>query len=387
MRVAIVGCGFVADYYLRTLPNYPELEIAGVMDLQPDQANRFSAFYGLPVYSTFEKLLADRSVEIVLNLTNPHSHFEVSKACLEAGKHVYSEKPLAMVFEEAEALVRLAEKQGLYITSAPCNVLGETAQTIWQALRLNDIGKVRLVYAELDDGLVHRMRYAHWRSESGTPWPYKDEFEVGCTMEHAGYYVTWLTAFFGPAKKVTSFASSLIPDKQTEVPLDIVSPDFSVACIEFLSGVVARLTCSVVAPHDHALHIIGDEGELSTEECWNYGAPVYIRRRNKLSSLAERFRLLSPLRKFANRNRRYPLVRKSNYRHRYECDAHQMDFARGVGELAAAITEKRQCRLSANYALHVNEIVLTIQSPQLMGSPRTLTSSFEPMTPMPWARL
>ncbi len=387
MRVAIVGCGFVADYYLRTLPNYPELEIAGVMDLEPQRANRFSAFYGLPVYSTFEKLLADHSVEIVLNLTNPHSHFEVSKACLEAGKHVYSEKPLAMVFEEAEELVRLAEKQGLYITSAPCNVLGETAQTIWQALRLNDIGKVRLVYAELDDGLVHRMRYAHWRSESGTPWPYKDEFEVGCTMEHAGYYVTWLTAFFGPAKKVTSFASSLIPDKQTEVLLDIISPDFSVACIEFLSGVVARLTCSVVAPHDHALHIIGDEGELSTQECWNYGAPVYIRRRNKLSSLAERFRLLSPLRKFANRNRRYPLVRKSNYRHRYECDAHQMDFARGVGELAAAITEKRRCRLSANYALHVNEIVLTIQFPERMGSPRTLTSSFEPMTPMPWARL
>ncbi len=387
MRVAIVGCGFVADYYLRTLPNYPELEVAGVMDLDPERANRFSAFYGLPVYSTFEKLLADPSVEIVLNLTNPHSHFEVSKACLEAGKHVYSEKPLAMVFEEAEQLVRLAEKQGLYITSAPCNVLGETAQTIWQALRLNDIGKVRLVYAELDDGLVHRMRYGHWRSESGTPWPYKDEFEVGCTMEHAGYYVTWLTAFFGPAKKVTSFASSLIPDKQTELPLDVVSPDFSVACIEFPSGVVARLTCSIVAPHDHALHIIGDEGELSTEECWNYDAPVYIRRRNKLSSLAERFRLLSPLRKFANRNRRYPLVRKANYRHRYECDSHQMDFARGVGELAAAITEKRQCRLSANYALHVNEIVLTIQFPQLMGSPRTLTSSFEPMTPMPWARL
>jgi predicted dehydrogenase len=387
MRIAIIGCGFVADYYLRTLPNYPELEVAGVMDQEPERADRFSAFYELPVYRTLEELLADHSVEIVLNLTNPRSHFEVSKACLEAGKHVYSEKPLAMVFEEAEELVRLAEQQGLYITSAPCNILGETAQTIWQALRLTDIGKVRLVYAELDEGLVHRMRYAHWLSESGTPWPYKDEFEVGCTMEHAGYYVTWLTAFFGPAKKVTSFASCLIPDKQTEVPLDVVSPDFSVACIEFLSGVVARLTCSGVAPHDHRLHIIGDEGELVTEECWNYGAPVYIRRRNKLSSLAERFRLLSPLRKFANRHRRYPLVRKANYRHRYECEAHQMDFARGVAELAAAITEQRRCRMSANYALHVNEIVLTMQSPQQMGSPRTLISSFEPMAPMPWAQL
>jgi predicted dehydrogenase len=387
VRIAIVGCGFVADYYLKTLPNYPELEVAGVMDLDPDRASRFSTFYGLSVYGTLDELLADPKVEIVLNLTNPRSHFEVSKACLRADKHVYSEKPLAMIFEEAEALVRLAEQKGLYITSAPCNVLGETAQTVWQALRLNTIGKVRLAYAELNDGLVHRMRYAHWRSDSGTPWPYKDEFEVGCTMEHAGYYVTWLTAFFGPAKKVTSFASCLIPDKKTEVPLEVVSPDFSVACIEFFSGMVARLTCSLVAPHDHSLHIIGDEGELLTKECWNYGAPVYIRRCSKLSFLAERFRLLSPLRNIASQSRRYPLVREARYRYRYECDAHQMDFARGVSELAAAITEQRPCRMSADYALHVNEIVLTIQSPLQMGSPRTLTSSFEPIAPMPWAQL
>lgn len=84
-------------------------------------------------------------------------------------------------------------------------------------------------------------------SPSGAPWPYKDEFEVGCTLEHAGYYVTWLAAFFGPAKSVTSFAGCQIPDKGTDGPLEVLAPDFAVGCIEFACSVAARVTCSIVA--------------------------------------------------------------------------------------------------------------------------------------------
>jgi predicted dehydrogenase len=242
MRIAIVGCGFVADYYLKTLPNYPELEIAGVTDRVKSRIEHFSAYHKVPTYESVQALLADPSVELVLNLTNPRSHYEVSKAALESGKHVYSEKPLAMAMPEAEELVKLADAKGLLISSAPCSLLGETAQTLWKALREQKVGQVRLVYAEMDDGLVHRMPYKSWISESGIPWPYKDEFEVGCTLEHAGYYVTWLTAFFGPAETVTAFSACLVPDKQTDVALEVNAPDFSVACIKFASGVVARLT-------------------------------------------------------------------------------------------------------------------------------------------------
>ena len=277
MRVAFVGCGFVADYYASTLPNYPELELVGVMDREAGRATKFAQHWKLPVvYPTLQALLDDRSVELVLNLTNPRSHFEVSKACLLAGRHVYSEKPLATIFGEAEELVRLAEEKGLHLSSAPCNVLGESAQTAWKALREGAIGKVRLVYAELDDGLIHRMRYTKWINPSGAPWPYKDEFEVGCTLEHAGYYITWLAAFFGPARSVSTFAACQIRDKGTE--LDVLAPDFAVGCIEFASGVVARLTCSIIAPHDHALRVFGDEGVLSVKECWDYCCPVHIKR-------------------------------------------------------------------------------------------------------------
>jgi predicted dehydrogenase len=126
---------------------------------------------------------------------------------------VYSEKPLAMDLDQAKELVGLAESNGLLIVSAPCNLLGETAQTMWKVLRDQSLGTVRVVYAELEDGMVPRMPYRKWKSVSGLPWPYKDEFEVGCTLEHAGYYLSWLAAWFGPATTVTSFASIRLPDK------------------------------------------------------------------------------------------------------------------------------------------------------------------------------
>src|SRR5262249_49461000 len=159
------------------------------------------------VAQTLRDVLDDPRVELVANLTNPSSHYEVSKAALEAGKHVYSEKPLAMDLDQARELVAIARAKRLHVTSAPCSVLGESAQTLWKSLRHGAIGKPRLVLAELEDGPVHLMRPQTWASDSGAPWPYKDEFEVGCTLEHAGYYITWFVAFFGPARSVTSFST------------------------------------------------------------------------------------------------------------------------------------------------------------------------------------
>jgi predicted dehydrogenase len=374
MRIAIVGCGFVADYYISTLRDYPQLAIAGVMDRNPDRATHFAAYHQLSIYPNLAALLEDTSVELVLNLTNPRSHFEVSQACLEAGKHVYSEKPLAMNFEEAQSLVDLAQRKGLYLSCAPCNLLSETAQTLWKALREKVVGPVRVVYAEMDDGLLHKMPYRQWQSNSGTPWPAKDEFEVGCTLEHAGYYITWFAAFFGPITALTAFASCQISDKQTDEALEPNNaPDFSVACLQFGSGVVARLTCSIVAPHDHALTIVGDEGLLYTKDCWFYNSPVFVRR----SLTLRRKTFWNPL------AQKYPLVRSSQQRQKTK-KGQQMDYARGVAELVDAIENQRPCRLGAEFSLHVNEVVLAIQN-ATSGVSYQPKTTFAPIEPMPWA--
>jgi predicted dehydrogenase len=374
MRIGIIGCGFVADYYIKTLPLHPELELVGVTDKDERRIENFSKHHSAPTYDSVASLLADPKVDIVLNLTNPRSHYSVSKAALEAGKHVYSEKPLAMAMPEAQELVDLAEAKDLHLSSAPCSLLGEAAQTLWKALREKVVGKVYLVYAEMDDGLVHRMPYQQWKSESGIAWPYKDEFEVGCTLEHAGYYVTWLTAFFGPAQTVTAFSSCLVTDKETDVELSPSdTPDFSVACIKFASGVVARLTCGIVAPHDHELKIIGEKGVLGIHDCWFYGDPVYVRRIMRI----RRKVFMSPIKQ------KYPLVRKPpQFKYR---GAQQMDFSRGVAEMAAAIRENRPNRLGAQFSLHNNELVLAIQNAFETGGCQQLTTTFDPVSPMPWA--
>jgi predicted dehydrogenase len=400
MRVAIVGCGFVADYYVRSLSAHPGLELVGVTDRDAERAERFARYYSLSRYESLDELLVDPRVEIILNLTNPSSHYEVSKQALLAGKHVYSEKPMAMHFDEATELVELAEGRRLQISSAPCSLLGETAQTMWKALREERVGPVRLVYAELDDGLVHKMPYKVWRSESGTPWPYEDEFEVGCTLEHAGYYLTWLAAFFGPVEWITAFSSCLVPDKilkpsptgrgQGEGGLPNAgspspqpspagrgsTPDFSVACLKFSSGMVARLTCSIVAPHDHAITIVGDGGIITTKDCWYYRSKVYVRRLLTIRRKA----LLSPFKK------KYPMAKsgfRSSFRHK---GSQQMDFARGVAELAEAIEQGRKPRLSARFSLHVLEATLAIQNALDNSATYRMTTTFDPIEPMPWAK-
>ncbi len=374
-KIAIIGCGFVADYYLKTLQSYSELKIAGVYDWKKTRAENFAQYHRVPIYTSLEELLEDQDVTLVVNLTNPKSHYEITLACLKANKHVYSEKPLAMEMEQAEKLVDFAEQQGLYLASAPCNLLSQAAQTMWKALREEVVGKVYLVYAEMDDGLIHKMPYKSWVSESGIPWPYIDEFEVGCTLEHAGYYLSWLPAFFGRAESVTAFGSTQIKDKETDIALEIDSPDFSVACIKFASGVVARLTCSIIAPHDHSLRIFGEDGIISIQDCWFYNSPVHIRRMFNL----RRKRFISPIKqKYKLKNQQF---KKFNYR-----AAFQMDFARGIVEMVDAARENRPCRLSARYSLHVNELTLAIHNARQTNGTYQIKSSFEPIEPMSWAK-
>jgi predicted dehydrogenase len=379
MNLAIVGCGFVADYYLATLPLHPELHVLGVTDKLPERADLISGSYGVPKYASLSDALADSRVELIVNLTNPHSHYEVSKAALLAGKHVYSEKPLAMEMTQARELVELAESRGLSVASAPCSLLGETAQTLWKALRDGIPGTVRVVYAEMDDGMVPLMPYKKWKSASGTPWPYKDEFEVGCTMEHAGYCLSWLAAWFGPALTVTSFASVQFPGKLPNEMLETLAPDFSVACIQFVSGVVARLTCSILAPRDHSIKIVGDQGILYTNDSWNYRSPVFSRR---MVTIRRRM-FLNPLR----RSHSLPPAPFGKPKTK---GAQSMDFARGPAELAASVRENRPSRLSPRFSLHVNELALAIHSAHgldsTLGSTYRMTTTFDPIEPMPWSK-
>ena len=147
------------------------------------------------------------------------------------------------------------------------------------------------------------------------------------------------------------------------------------ACLKFASGVVARLTCSIVAPHDHGLTIVGDQGIITTKDCWYYRSLVYIRRLVTI----RRKTFLWPWK------RKYPMA-KSGLLWRYKRKgSQQMDFGRGVAEMAAAIRERRTCRLSARFSLHVLEVTLAIQNALEHSTTYQVATTFDPVEPMPWA--
>lgn len=377
--IAIVGCGYVADSYRHCLAHHPEaLRLAGVYDRDPERLAAFRACWGDRVYPSLDALLGDETVRIVVNLTDPENHAPVTSAALAAGKHVYTEKPLGMTTTEAAALRDAASAAGLRIAAAPCNLLGEASQTLWAAIRAGRIGRPVLVYAELDDGMVHRASHQAWVSRSGRVWPARGEFETGCTYEHAGYVVTMLAAMFGPVRRVTAFSALLIPDKRLDPPLTHVAPDFSVGLLEFDGGVVARLTNSIVAPYDHRLRIVGEEGTLDLVEPWDYASRVTLRK-PALSRLARLIERKAP----ALGGERLKPVRATPFRGGNGVPT--MDFMRGVAELADAIRENRPHRLDADFAVHIAEVTEMLQHPERFGRPAAVRSTFAPIAPMGWA--
>jgi predicted dehydrogenase len=378
--IAIVGCGYVADSYRHCLPLHAgALDLVGVWDRDPQRLAAYRACWDDPAFSGLEEALSDRRVQIVVNLTDPENHAAVTQAAIAAGKHVYTEKPLAMTTAQATDLRDRARAAGVRIGAAPCNLLGEAAQTLWKAVRDGRIGRPVLAYAELDDGMVHRANYKTWVSRSGRVWPARGEFETGCTFEHAGYALTVLAGMFGPVRRVTSFAALLIADKKAEPPLPHPAPDFSVGMLEFDHGVVARLTNSIVAPYEHRFRIVGEDGALDIREPWDYSCPVVLRRpaEGRISRILER--------RFGGLGgRRVPHVRATPFRGGRGKPT--MDFARGIAELAAAIRDNRRSRLDEDFAVHVTEVTEVLQYPERFERPHVVRSAFAPIEPMDWAR-
>lgn len=373
MFVALIGTGFVADFYMRSMELHPEVQCVGAFDTRAERLQAFCAYWKVPAFSSRDDLLAALPEDgLVLNLTTPRAHYEVTRACLEAGRHVYSEKPLATEFEEAEALVALAAEKGLHLGGAPCSYLSEAAQTLAAAVREDVAGPVRLVYAELDDGYVPQAPHDKWISESGAPWPYEDEMRTGCTLEHAGYVLTWMIAIFGPIRTVTAFSA---PTVDKGLSPECSTPDVSVGVLHFEGGQILRLTITVVAPLDHGIALIGDKGVIRIDDSWNNYAPVRFARR-----LTIRRRLMeSPL------PRRLKLEGHADGNRARRRGASTMNYFLGPFELLRAIAGAPVNRATAELALHTTEATLALQNAGTESSTYRMKSRCEALPPADWA--
>ncbi|OBZ93209.1 oxidoreductase [Pararhizobium polonicum] len=365
--IAFIGTGFVADYYMTTLANHPQLRLTGVWDIDRARLRQFSDYWKVHAYSSAEEALADPAVAIVVNLTPPESHHAVNRAALLAGKHVYCEKPLAMTVDEARELVGLAAEKGLILAGAPANALSDARAHCADILASGVIGTPRLAYAEMEDGPVFHDKWQEWRSRSGAKWPAVHEFEIGCTLEHAGYAASWLVSLFGPVANVAAFSALTFPDKGPGTETLTLGPDFSVGCLTFRSGLVARLTSGLAAPRDRSLTITGDKGTIVVRDLWDNRSPIHVElagaRRPLFHRLIERlewqFQRKFPFRLTAGKPVAYASAAAKNILPAYPS---QIDFVRGIAAQADAIRSGSTPFFSGETALHLTDIVLALNA-------------------------
>ncbi len=352
LRVGIAGCGNIAGPYAKTMKPYSEIELIGATDIDLARAEALTTQYGGKVYATLDEMLADPAIDLIVNLTIHHAHPEVITKCLNAGKHVHSEKPIAMSYAEAKKLVALAEEKQLRLSCSPITYMGEAQQTTWKAIRDGKLGEVRVVYCEVNWGRIEA-----WHPNPG---PF---YDVGALFDVGVYPLTLVTTFFGPARRVTAFGKVLYPDRVTKegVNFHINTPDWVVAAVELANGTVVRLTTNFYVGHhgkQKGLEFHGDVGSLWIGSFQDFHAPV-------------EFAL------FGKPYEPLPYVREP---------FQGIEWARSVVEIHDAIQEGRPQRSTGAQDAHVVETCCAIVESYQTGKPVEVKSNFPAPWPMDWGK-
>ncbi len=355
LGVAILGCGNIAEPYAQTLATYPEIKLIGVADMDVTRAEALAAKFGCRAYVSMEEMLADEAVELVVNLTIHHAHVETTTRCLEAGKHVHCEKPLALTYEEARAVVELARQKGLRLGCSPFTYMGEAQQTAWKIIRAGNLGQIRVAFAEVNWGRIEAWHPA--------PGPF---YQVGALFDVAVYPLTMLTAFFGPVRQVWAYGTVVHPDRVTRegVSFHIDTPDFVVTVLELENGLVVRLTSDFyVSRHSSKQDGIEFHGDLGT---------LYLQSWHDFNVAVEMAEFGQPLQPVALIKPAYEGPRK-------------VEWGRAVRDMAQALVENRPHRATGEQAAHVVEILNAITQSIETSQPVAVHSSFIPPAPMEWA--
>lgn len=348
VKVAVVGTGVIATPYAKGMRAYPSLELSGCFDLDGQRAREYADQHGCRAFDSLEDLLADPEVELVVNLTVFPAHYAVTRQALEAGKHVYSEKPLAGSSEQAQELVALARERGARLGCAPATFLGEAQQRALRELRAGLIGPVRVIYAEAN----------HGRIETWHPVP--DSFyQVGPLRDVGVYPLGIVTSIFGPASRVWAYGKTVKAERLTKrgVPFQATENDFYVAVVELASGSVLRLTTSFYTT---------DKGKQSGIEFQGDDGQLYLG-----SWMAPRASIETA--RFGSEYEPLP---------DYTPAEQSFNWAAPLDDLARALRENRPHRVTGEQAAHIVEILEAAHLSIRQGRMVPLRTTFTPAEPV-----
>ena len=349
VRVAVVGCGSISDIYMTNMTNgkFQVLELVACSDLMVDRMNASAEKFGIKAM-TLEEICADESIEMVICLTTPAAHYPIIKACLLAGKHVFSEKMIAVDLWQGKELVQIANEKGLHLGVAPDTFLGASVQTAKYIVDKGLIGKpiscrasISRNYAIYGEFLTHLVRKG-----------------AGIGFDMGGYYLTALAAILGPAKAITAFTNVNEPTRTNtrigapgyDQEYTIEVPNVISAAIQYENGVLGTLhmNSDCILDETYGLEIYGTEGILYMGNPNEFGNPVYIQK-----TLGQKVE--------------FPLT------HGFE------ENSRGLGaaEMAWSILAGRNHRASKEMAFHVFEMMHGVMISAEKGEVYKMESTFE----------
>lgn len=344
LRVGLIGCGNISGEYMQTLRmNADSVKVTACADLDESRAQEFSRQYNVPVLDP-ERLRVSPTVDVVLNLTPPTAHYAVSLSALQAGKHVYSEKPLALTFEQGKTLLDTARQKNLILACAPDTFLGRGIQTCRRAIADGQIG---------DPIAASAFMTCHGHED----WHPAPDFYYqpggGPLFDMGPYYLTALVHLLGDIRRVTAFARASFPTRTvTSIPENIRTINVDVnthytASLEFTSGALATMVMSfdlwqaALPP----LEIYGSAGTLACPDSNTFDGIVRVT--NSQGQTAE-----------------LPLVEDAA-------------TGRGAGLIgvAASLKNGNQPQTSAALALHILEAMTAIEASAQSGQAVQLSTT------------
>ena len=341
LGVGVLGCGNISKAYLTLVPLFKGIEVRAVADVNSIAADEKADEFKVRALSVDDLLRAD-DINIVVNLTIPSAHFSTTRKILEAGKHVYSEKPLVLSLEEGQQLSVLAAENGLRVGSAPDTFLGGAHQ---QARALIDQG----LLGEIISGTAHVMNHG---MEDWHPNP--DFFFLpgaGPILDIGPYYIVNLIQLIGPIKRVAALTSAASAFRQiTSQPrsgekIPVKTPTNIHALLEFEKGATVTLSTSwdVWAHRHENMELYGTEGSLYIPDPNFFGGDVKLI--NKDGSVRERSVFNHP---FSVPNMDQSDGKIANYR------------AAGLADMAQAIAQNRAHRCSVEMAIHAVDVMTSV---------------------------
>ena len=358
VKVGIVGCGNISGIYAQAGQKFDILDVVACADINLDRARARAEEHQIPRVCSVEELLADPEIQIVINLTIPQAHAEVSLAALATGKHVHSEKPLAVNLADGKKVLGLAQAKGLRVGTAPDTFLGGGHQTCRKLIDDGWIGKPVAATAFM-------MCRGH---EGWHPDPaFYYQVGGGPMFDMGPYYLTALVNLIGPVRRVTGSAQmtfaertiSSAPKRGQKIEVEV--PTHVAGVLDFASGAVGTIVTSFDVWHAQLplIEIYGTEGTLSVPDPNLFGGPVKVRRFN-----SDRFEEIPLLYGYTDNSRGI-----------------------GVADMAYAIQQGRKHRANGELGYHVLEVMEGLHMASSSGRHHDMTSACERPMALPMGPL